>query len=437
MNFEDLKLSPALLRAIAAENYTEPTPIQAQAIPIVLEGRDLLGCAQTGTGKTAAFALPILHRLSQNKPQPQPGQRQKSFIRALILSPTRELTGQIGDSFAAYGKHTGLRHTVIYGGVSQGPQVQALRNGVDILVATPGRLMDLMGQGHIDLRHVEVFVLDEADRMLDMGFINDIRKVIAKLPNTYQTLFFSATMPTDIQKLANEILKHPARVEVTPVSSTTEQIEQQVYMVEKPNKRALLLHLINTTRMGRVLVFTRSKARADMLVRYLNNNKIQTEAIHSDKSQNARQRALNNFRAGKTCVLVATDIASRGLDVDGISHVFNFDLPNEPETYVHRIGRTGRAGATGIAIALCDMEEIFYLSDIEMLIGQQIPVISGHPYDITFPSRPPVRPPERQSIQSFRSKNPNERKPGKGGHSLQSMARKKRRSNSKSAQPAV
>ncbi len=375
MKFADLRLIEPILRAIASENYVIATPIQAQAIPHALEGRDILGSAQTGTGKTAAFALPILQRLSESK-KPQSG---PTRARALILCPTRELAAQISESFQVYGKNLQLRHVVIYGGVNQNPQVNALRRGIDIVVATPGRLLDLMNQGHVDLRSVEVLVLDEADRMMDMGFIHDIRKVVAKLPPTRQTLFFSATMPKEIRQLANTILRNPVTVEVATVSSTADGVEQSVYMVNKGHKPALLAHLVDTLPMARAIVFTRTKRGADRVVRHLHGSGIKAEAIHSNKSQNARQRALANFAANKIPVLVATDIASRGIDVDGITHVVNYDISNEPETYVHRIGRTARAGANGSAVSFCDPEEVSWLRAIERLIRKSIPVKKDHP----------------------------------------------------------
>ena len=375
MQFQDLKLSDALLRAVRAEGYEEPTPIQVQAIPLLLEGRDLIGCAQTGTGKTAAFALPILQRLAATNHN-----RKRGNIRVLVLSPTRELAAQIGDSFAAYGRYTNLKHTVIFGGVGQNPQVQAVRRGVDILVATPGRLLDLMNQRVVHLNSIEVFVLDEADRMLDMGFIHDVRRVIKKLPANRQTLLFSATMPQDIQDLADQILTDPVKVEVTPQATTVEKIDQSVFLVEKKDKRALLEHVLSDEDVRRVLVFTRTKHGADKLVKHLDRARIQAQAIHGNKSQTARQRALANFKAGRTRVLVATDIAARGLDVDDVTHIINFDLPNEPETYVHRIGRTARAGASGIAYSFCDVEERKYLRDIEKLIRLRVPLVDEHPY---------------------------------------------------------
>ena len=369
MLFSTLRLAEPILRAVASDGYTIATPIQAQAIPIALEGRDVLGSAQTGTGKTAAFALPILHRLSTT-PRP-PG---AAKVRSLILCPTRELATQIADSFRSYGKNLKLRHFVIFGGVGQNPQVYALRQGVDIIVATPGRLLDLMNQGHADLRGVEVLVLDEADRMLDMGFINDIRKIVAKLPAKKQTLFFSATMPKEIRALADTLLHNPATVQVAPVTSTADGVVESVYMVNRQDKPALLAHLYNDLPMARTIVFTRTKRGADRVVKRLHSSGIRAEAIHGDKTQGARERALSNFRANKTPILVATDIASRGIDVDGITHVVNYDISHEPETYIHRIGRTARAGASGVAVSFCDPEEKPNLRAVEKLIRRSIPV---------------------------------------------------------------
>lgn len=375
MSFDKLNLIAPILTALKEEGYSTPTPIQQQAIPIVLEGRDLLGCAQTGTGKTAAFAIPILQLMAT---QPREG---KKNIRALILTPTRELAIQIEESFNAYGRHAGLKSVVVFGGVGQKPQTDALRHGVDILVATPGRLLDLMDQRFINLSHIEFFVLDEADRMLDMGFVHDVKKVIAKLPHKRQSLFFSATMPPEIVKLSSTILTNPAKVEVTPVSSTAETVQQVVYFVDKPDKRKLLVHLLkNDDSIVTTLVFTRTKHGADRVARELTRAGIKAEAIHGDKSQNSRQRALSNFKEQKTRVLVATDIAARGIDVDDLAHVINYDMPNVPETYVHRIGRTGRAGASGLAISFCDNEEREYLRDISKLIGKKIPSVDEHPY---------------------------------------------------------
>jgi len=372
MTFEDLKLSEPLLRAVRAEGYATPTPIQQQAIPHALQGRDVLGCAQTGTGKTAAFALPILQRLSAVRP---PAVARP--IRCLILTPTRELATQIGDAFGTYGRHTGLTCAVIFGGVGQGEQERTLKRGVDVLVATPGRLLDLMGQGLVSYRALEVLVLDEADRMLDMGFIHDVKRILAILPKQRQTLFFSATMPPDIQRLADNILVKPVRVEVTPVATTAETVEQRVYLVEREAKRSLLVELLADVAIKRALVFTRTKNGANRVAKHLNGARIFAEAIHGNKSQNARERALDAFKSGEARVLVATDIAARGIDIDGVTHVINFDLPNVPESYVHRIGRTGRAGASGIALSFCDSEERAYLKDIERTIRRSIPVV-GH-----------------------------------------------------------
>ena len=384
MQFSDLNLIEPLLRAVRAEGYDTPTPIQERAIPHVLTGRDLIGCAQTGTGKTAAFALPILQRLVQNPP----ANSNRRAIRVLVLSPTRELASQIGEGFSAYGRHTGLRAQVIFGGVGQQPQVDGLRRGPDILVATPGRLLDLMNQGYVKLGSLEIFVLDEADRMLDMGFIHDVRKVIAVLPAKRQTLLFSATMPEAIQELASQMLVDPAKVEVTPPATTVERIEQSVYFVTKPEKRLLLEHLLRDAAIRRVLVFTRTKHGANKLAEQLERGGVSAEAIHGNKSQSAREKALSNFKNGRTRVLVATDIAARGLDVDDVTHVINYELPNEPESYVHRIGRTARAGASGMAYSFCDSEERAYLHDIEKLTRQHIPVVADHPYAADFGTLP-------------------------------------------------
>ncbi|WP_299707696.1 DEAD/DEAH box helicase [uncultured Pontibacter sp.] len=390
MTFSELNLIDPILKALQAEGYTQPTPIQEQAIPHLLAGNDVLGCAQTGTGKTAAFAIPVLQMLHNQK------NRASNTIKTLILTPTRELAIQINESFAAYGKNTGVRHTVIFGGVSQHAQVQTIKRGVDVLIATPGRLLDLIGQGFISLKHVEFFVLDEADRMLDMGFINDIKRIIPMLPKQRQSLFFSATMPPVIQALADTILINPVKVEVTPVSSTAEKVGQAVYFVEKNDKRDLLRHLLTDSEIDRVLVFTRTKHGADRVAKDLNKANIQAEAIHGNKSQNARQRALSNFKAGSTRVLVATDIAARGIDVEELSHVINFELPNEPETYVHRIGRTGRAGNAGVALSFCDSEERAYLRDIQKLINKQIKVDANHPFGL----------PEHLSVNLEHAKKP-------------------------------
>jgi len=379
MSFENLNLIEPILRALKTEGYTTPTPIQEQAIPIVLKQRDLLGCAQTGTGKTAAFAIPILQLLYQDRQQ----HKEQKVIKAIILTPTRELAIQIDESFAAYGRHTGLKHLVIYGGVSQNPQTDALRRGVDILVATPGRLLDLMNQGFVRLDHIRMLVLDEADRMLDMGFVHDVKRIIAKVPARRQTLFFSATMPNEIQQLANSILNNPEKVEVTPQSTTAETIQQELFYVEKTDKKQLLIHLLKDRAIKTALVFTRTKHGADKVVKDLTRVGISAEAIHGNKSQNARQRALANFKNRTTRVLIATDIAARGIDIDELTHVINYELPNIPETYVHRIGRTGRAGADGIAFSFCEAEEIPYLKDIHKLIGRSIPVNEAHPYPMS------------------------------------------------------
>ncbi len=393
MTFENLDLIEPILKALKTEGYQKPTPIQEKAIPVVLAKKDLLGCAQTGTGKTAAFAIPILQLLEKNT-APEKG---KISIKALILTPTRELAIQIHESFRAYGKHTSQRSAVIFGGVSQKAQTDTLRAGVDILIATPGRLLDLMGQGFIELKHLKIFVLDEADRMLDMGFVHDVKKIITKLPAKRQSLFFSATMPPAIVKLADTILSDPSKVEVTPVSSTADTINQTVYFVDKDKKKALLLHLLKDQSIKSVLVFTRTKHGADRVVKDLMKENIKAEAIHGNKSQNARQNALNNFKTGRTRVLIATDIAARGIDVDNLSHVINYELPNVPETYVHRIGRTGRAGANGIAFSFCDAEEKAYLADIQKLIGKKIPVAEENPFLFTGKIPPPAAKPDRRT----------------------------------------
>ena len=376
MSFENLNLIEPILKALKTEGYTTPTPIQEQSIPIILDRKDLLGCAQTGTGKTAAFAIPILQILEGGKIYDQ-GPR---AIKCLILTPTRELAIQIGESFTAYGRHTGMKHTVIFGGVSQGSQVSALKSGVDILIATPGRLLDLINQKFVQLHYLKIFVLDEADRMLDMGFIHDVKKIITKIPQKRQTLFFSATMPDEIQKLANTILVNPEKVEVTPASSTADTIDQSLFFVEKNDKKKLLIHILNDKSIKSALIFSRTKHGADKITKDLVKAGIKTEAIHGNKSQNARQKALSNFKSGQIKALIATDIAARGIDIDELSHVINFELPNIPETYVHRIGRTGRAGSSGIAYSFCDEEEMEYLKDIQKLIGKEIPIIEDQPY---------------------------------------------------------
>jgi ATP-dependent RNA helicase RhlE len=382
MTFQALNLAEPLLRALEAEGYTSPTPIQTQAIPHVLAGRDLIACAQTGTGKTAAFALPLLQRLDALRAAGAP-----RAIRALILTPTRELAAQIADSLATYGKNLRLRHAVVFGGVGAYGQVRALEARPDILVATPGRLLDLAAEGFVDLRALEVFILDEADRMLDMGFLPDVKRVLARLPPKRQTLLFSATMPADIEELARRILIDPVRVAVVPVSTTADRIEQSVYFVPREGKRALLEHVLKDTAIERALVFTRTKHGADKVVKMLERASIFAEAIHGNKSQNARTRALLAFREGRTRVLVATDIAARGIDVDGVSHVINFDLPDVAESYVHRIGRTARAGASGIALSFCDSEERSLLTGIERLIRMRIPVAAS-PTGIAASSAP-------------------------------------------------
>jgi ATP-dependent RNA helicase RhlE len=393
MTFQELHLIEPILKALGEEGYTNPTPIQEQAIPIVLKGTDLLGCAQTGTGKTAAFTLPIIQLMDANQTFQKPKK-----IRARIVTPTRELAIQIGESFRAYARHTSLNCTVIFGGVGQSPQVSALRSGVDVVIATPGRLLDLMNQKLLSIANVEYFVLDEADRMLDMGFIHDVRKLLAALPRQRQSLFFSATMPPEIVQLAATILRNPAEVSVTPVSSTVEIINQSVYFVDKNNKNTLLLDILEDTKIKTALVFTRTKHGADKVVKVLLKASIKAEAIHGNKSQNARQTALKNFTAQTTRVLVATDIAARGIDVDDLEYVINFELPNIPETYVHRIGRTGRAGARGTAISFCDIEEKAYLKDIEKLIGKKVPLVEAHRYPmkvLTIEKKAKQSPPNR------------------------------------------
>ena len=375
ISFLDLKLHEALQLSLKEAGYTHPTPIQSEAIPALLQGRDLLGCAQTGTGKTAAFALPILHRLMEKHKRPESKQ-----TRVLVLTPTRELAIQVHESFMTYGKHFKMKYAVVYGGVGQSPQVAVMSRGVDVLVATPGRLMDLIEQGHIRLSGLEVFVLDEADRMLDMGFIHDIKKIIKHLPPIRHNLFFSATMPPEIEKLANSILNHPIKIAVTPPATTVELIAQSVMFVERENKRPLLKHILTDQALKRVIVFSRTKHGANKIVDYLEKGGIISEAIHGNKSQTARQKALENFRKGITRVLIATDIAARGIDIDDISHVINFDLPNVSEDYVHRIGRTARAGTSGIAISFCDAEEKAFLKDIEKLIGKNIVVVDNQPF---------------------------------------------------------
>ena len=375
MKFSDLNLIDPLLAALSKQGYTEPTPIQQKAIPHILEGKDIFGCAQTGTGKTAAFALPILQLLSKGMPEHTHG------IKALVLAPTRELALQIAQSFSDYGTGLHIKHTVIFGGVSQHTQTNNLRKGVDVLIATPGRLLDLMNQGYIKLNLVKYFVLDEADRMLDMGFINDMKKVMAQLPAKKQTILLSATAPTEIKKLADKLLHNPVTITIEPVTATADLIQQGIYYVNQESKRALLNHILQDATIENALVFTRTKRGADKVVKELNRNKIKAEAIHGNKSQGARERALNGFKNQTIRVLVATDIASRGIDIDRLTHVINFELPEEAETYVHRIGRTGRAGASGIALSFCSQDEIGQLKDIRKLLKKDIDVITGHPFE--------------------------------------------------------
>ena len=390
MHFESLNIVEPILRSLKEKGYTTPTPIQEKAIPIILNGTDLIGCAQTGTGKTAAFAVPILQLLGRNRTFDR-----KKKIRSLIVTPTRELAIQIDESFKAYGRHTGLKSTVVFGGVHQNTQVAALKNGIDILVATPGRLLDLMNQGFISLKDIEIFVLDEADRMLDMGFIHDVRKIIASLPQKRQSLFFSATMPPAIVKLAGSIVYKPVKVEVTPSASTVDTVDQYVYFTDKVNKNALLLELLKDSKIKTALVFTRTKFGADKVVRVLKKKNISAESIHGNKTQNTRQRALSNFKAQTTRVLVATDIAARGIDIDDLEYVINYEIPNISETYVHRIGRTARAGANGTAISFCDAVEKEYLRDIEKLISRKIRIVEDHPYPLS--DNNPVKVPQQQN----------------------------------------
>jgi ATP-dependent RNA helicase RhlE len=399
MQFQSLQIIEPILKSLQEEGYTVPTPIQAQAIPIVLQGVDLLGCAQTGTGKTAAFAVPILQLLFANK-----SNIGKRKIRSLIVTPTRELAIQINESFKAYGRYTGLSSAVIFGGVNQNPQVKTLQGGVDILIATPGRLLDLINQKYISLKDVEIFVLDEADRMLDMGFIHDVKKLLVLLPAKRQSLFFSATMPPEIIKLSNTILNKPQKVEVTPSATTADTVNQFVYFVDKGNKNALLMYLLEDERIKTVLVFTRTKHGADKVVKVLVKNNIKAEAIHGNKAQNARQRALANFKAQTTRVLVATDIAARGIDIDDMEFVVNYEISNIAETYVHRIGRTGRAGANGTAFSFCDAEEKAYLKDIEKLISKKIPVINDHPFPLI--DNNPVKAPKQPFVRNANQQRP-------------------------------
>jgi ATP-dependent RNA helicase RhlE len=410
MTFENLDLIEPILRALKEEGYTTPTPIQEQSIPSLLLGKDLLGCAQTGTGKTAAFAIPILQILSNKKKAAQNDgkSRYQTDIKALILTPTRELAIQIEESFRAYGRYLNLKELVIFGGVSQHHQTIALQKGVDILVATPGRLLDLMDQKFIHLHHIELFVLDEADRMLDMGFVHDVKKIIARLPKHRQSLFFSATMPSEIVGLADSILQNPVKVEVSPVSSTADTVEQEVFIVDKIDKKSLLNHVLKDKNIKRALVFTRTKHGADKVVKDLEKTGVKAAAIHGNKSQNARQKALSDFKSSQIRILVATDIAARGIDVDDLSHVINYEIPNVPETYVHRIGRTGRAGASGKALSFCDEEEKEFLRDIQKLIGKKVPVVSNHPYPL---ENQEVEKPQRQPAKKVVAQGVNEAAP--------------------------
>jgi len=409
MTFKELKLIDPILQAVELQGYTQPTPIQEQSIPILLEGKDLLGCAQTGTGKTAAFAIPILQHLYIDRQRNKKGARK---IKALIVTPTRELAIQIGNSFSTYGKFTGLRNTVVFGGVKQGSQTNELKKGVDILIATPGRLLDLINQGIISLRHIEFSVLDEADHMLDMGFIHDIKRIIALLPKKRQSLFFSATMPADIVALSKKILGNPEKVTISPEKTTAERVEQTLYYVIKKAKARLLIHLLNEQNFYSVLVFSRTKYGADKIVKLLKKASFKAEAIHGNKSQNARQRALKNFKEGKTQILVATDIAARGIDISELSLVVNYDLPSVAETYVHRIGRTGRANASGIAISFCQDDERAFLKDIQKLISNKIKVISDHPFvDEKDDSAPKQQRPPRKKRSDNRKREGEKSKP--------------------------
>ena len=413
MTFTSLAIAEPILKALSEEGYTRPTPIQSQAIPIVLKGTDLLGAAQTGTGKTAAFAIPILQLLgsndSRNTGKPMGTERrrgQNKPIRSLIVTPTRELAIQIEESFQNYGRHTGLTSTVVFGGVNQKGQVARLKRGVDILIATPGRLLDLMNQGFISLDQIQIFVLDEADRMLDMGFIHDVKKLLAALPDKRQSLFFSATMPPEIVKLSRAILHNPAKVEITPESPTVEAIRQGLYYVDKGNKKNLLVDVLQDEGITSALVFTRTKHGANKVVKILQSSNIEAEAIHGNKSQSARQQALGNFKNGMTRVLVATDIAARGIDVDELQYVINYEMPNIPETYIHRIGRTGRAGLNGTALSFCDAQEKTYLRDIEKLIGKKLPVVEEHDFPLVDHNPPAPEKQQQRRPRKYRSNGP-------------------------------
>jgi len=424
MNFNELPLSASIQKALTETGYTQPTPIQEQAIPQVLKGRDLLACAQTGTGKTAAFSLPIIQLLDASK------NNNSNAVRCLILTPTRELAIQIGENFAEYGKYVNLNHTVIFGGVGQDSQVRAMKKGVDVLIATPGRLLDLINQKFINLSKLEIFVLDEADRMLDMGFLHDVKKVLGYIPQKRQSLFFSATMAPDIIKLANTILNDAVKIEVTPVATTAEKVEQCVYFIDKDNKKLLLVDLMKELNMERALVFTRTKHGANRLAQHLEKQGIGAQAIHGNKSQTARQKALEDFKSSRIQILVATDIAARGIDIDELPFVVNYELPNVPESYVHRIGRTGRAGFSGKAIAFCDAEEKAYLKTIQKLIGQEIPVIDNHEYPLMIHH---VEPKTQQRNQS-RPQRQNNNNP-RGGNQ-QNKSNNNRNRNQKSGSPA-
>lgn len=409
MTFNDLGVIDPILKALNEKGYKSPTPIQEQAISPVLKGKDLLGVAQTGTGKTAAFAIPIIQSIVRLG-------KDKKGIKALIVTPTRELAIQIDDNIKEYSKYCRVRHTVIFGGVKQNAQVQRLKGGIDILVATPGRLLDLMNQGYISLNKIEIFVLDEADRMLDMGFIHDIKKLLKALPQKRQSLFFSATMPPNILKLSKQILHHPIKVEVTPAATTAETVKQQLYYTNRTSKRDLVLHLMKDPALEQVLIFTRTKRGADRLARDLAKKKIKAAAIHGDKAQNQRQRSLKDFKSGKLRVLVATDIAARGIDIDKLNYVVNYEIPNEPETYVHRIGRVGRAGESGTAISLCEPEENVFIKDIEKLTREQIPVVKNNPFPQT--DKPMTKSEkkewekekQRKRQEFFKNRNKNKRK---------------------------
>lgn len=429
MTFQDLQLLPSILKSLDEQGYTEPTAIQERSIPYILDREDVLGVAQTGTGKTAAFAIPIIQHLA-NEPKHPNGKRK---ISTLVLTPTRELAIQIAESFSVYGKYTNIKNTVIFGGVPQGKQVRTLNQGIDVLVATPGRLLDLMNQGIISLKDVKYFILDEADRMLDMGFIHDIKKVLAVLPKKRQSLFFSATMPDNIVKLSRDILKSPKKVEVSPVSSTAETIQQYLYMTNKSSKGDLLLHILDNPEIDQVLVFARTKHGSDRIVRKLQKKKIKSAAIHGNKSQNQREKAMKAFKDGSVRVMVATDIAARGIDIDKLRYVINYDIPNEPETYVHRIGRCGRAGEEGIAISICEPEEIVYIKDIQKLINQKIEVINDNPFPQTekpmnaSEKKEAEKEKQRRKQEFFASRKKGGNNSNKGGNNSKGSNRRRRR----------